>query len=186
MKLEMPLKLPTAAEIADRISKIGDDLADVAHDIVAVLDVNPKFADELQEHGVPREFIRRLELFGRDQVDRRLVFADSPGARKLLNLPLSEQKVALDEGIEILEDDGQDKRVIPVHELTPKQAQQAFNGTGKRTPAQQRTWLKEQKAKAMPAASYGKDYRVFKDTVETKVPGRWPKSLILEWLSQMS
>jgi hypothetical protein len=178
-------KIDSAATFADRIRKIGDDLIHVARDIAAALDVNPRLADELQALGINRGVVRRLERLGRGQIHPSLVFSTTPGGERLLSVPLSEQSLALQDGIEVLDPDEQSTRNIPVHELTAGQARQAITNGRIRTIAEQRTWIRDRKA--IGAAALARtDYRIGKDFVVTTKPGKWSKQLILQWLTEMN
>lgn len=178
-------KIPTAAELAQRIKTVSNDLLSIAHDLVAALDAKPQLADELEEAGVNRELIRRLERLGRGQIHPRLVFSTTPGAEKLLTVPLSEQSRALESGVEVMEDDEATTRNIPIHELTPEQARQVFHRGQIRSLAEQRTYLRDRKKKRGIAAPC-EDFRVCSDHVITSRPGKWPKKLILQWLMEMN
>ena len=178
-------QIPSAAEFAERIRKVSDDLLDIARDLVVALDAKPELMDELIAAGVNRELVNRLERLGRGQIHPRLVFSTTVGAVKLLALPLSAQTRALDNGIEVMEDDESTQRIIPVNEMTPAQARQAFNRGHIRSLQEQRTWLRAQKKKRGATAPTSADYRIYSDHVATYRPGRWPKKLLLQWLSEM-
>lgn len=178
-------KIPSAAQLAERIRAVSNDLLGIAHDLVAALDAKPELADELLEQGVNRELIRRLERLGRGQIHPKLVFATTPGAQKLLTVTLSEQTRALEEGVEVMEDDETASRNIPIADLTPEQARQVFTHGRIRALAEQRTWLRANKKKC-PVAAPDEGYRVCSDHIVTNKPGKWPKKLILQWLMEMS
>ena len=174
------VKMPSAAELAGRIKNVGQDLLGIAADLVVALDEKPELANELIEHGVNRELIRRLEGLGRGSIHPELVFSTSPGAIRLLKLPLSEQQQALNQGTEVLDDDETTTRIIPVSELTREQAKQAIG----KSLTEQRTTIRKRKSKLAPVNGT-EDYRIAKDHVITSRPGKWPKRLILQWLSEM-
>lgn len=178
-------KISTAPQLADRIRKIGDDLLEVSRDLANALDFNPKLADELQEHGIDRGVIRRLERFGRGQIHESLVFSTTPGGIKLITVPLSEQVSVITNGVKVLDDDEIENRNIPVHELSNRQASQVFAGGKIRTLTEQRTWLRKQKRKMAPVQK-DVDYKVGRDFVSTTRPGKWSKQLILSWLVEMN
>lgn len=175
----------SATELAERIRNVSNDLLGIAHDLVMALDAKPELMDELDAAGVNRELVNRLERLGRGQIHPRLVFSTTPGAEKLLSVPLSEQSRALDNGIEVMEDDETTSRWIPVNEMTPAQARQVFHRGQIRSLAEQRTWLRSQKKKRGVAAP-AEDYRICSDHVITSRPGKWPKKLILQWLMEMN
>lgn len=143
----MTLTRPSAVEMAERIRKVGEDLLSIAHDIAEAVDHNSAYVDELVAEGIDRNLIFRLERFGRGQIHRSLVFSTSKGAERALRIPLSEQEKAIKEGVPVLEPDGEGSRLIPLHELTAKQAKQVFALHTMRTLAEQRTYLDECNAK---------------------------------------
>jgi len=171
--------------LAQRIKNVSNDLLGIAHDLVLALDAKPELADELEEVGVNRELIRRLERLGRGQIHPQLVFSTTPGAEKLLTVPLSEQSRALESGLEIMDDDETTSRNIPINELSSAQAQQAISRGRIRTLAEQRTWIRDKKKKVSPVSAK-EDFRICSDHVITTRPGKWPKRLILQWLMEMS
>ena len=111
------------------------------------------------------------------------MLATSPGAIRLGLCVPSEQNLLLETGAEVLTE-GNDSRMIPIHELTPEQAQQVFVHGHVRTLAEQRSWLAKS-AKKAPADFVG-GYSVHKDFVVIKEPMRIPKKLILQFLVEMS
>jgi hypothetical protein len=177
-------KIHSAQELCDRISRITEDVLGVARDLAAALDLRPELMNEMCQLGADRGVLRRLERLGRGQIHSRLVFADFPGVRKLMDVPLSEQTIALDKGVEVLDADEATTRNIPVEQLSREQTQQVFGDGEIRTIAQQRTWLRKKKAAIAPIER-DTDYRVFKDRVVTSSPGTWTKQLILQWLTEM-
>lgn len=156
----------------------------LATDLVATLNVKPQFAQELVESGVNRELIARLEKLGRGQLNPKLIFATNPGARKLVGLPRSDQDRALADGIEVMEDDEKTTRVLPVESLTTDQARKVFNKGRIRSLAEQRTYIIDQRKKAGFVVS-DREYRVTREYVITRVPGKWSKQLIIQWLAEM-
>lgn len=137
----MTLSRPSAVEMAERIRKVGEDLLNIARDIAAALDENSGFLDDLVAEGIDRTLIFRLDRFGRGQIHRSLVFSTSKGAERAIRIPISEQSRVLKDGVPVLEPNGEGIRTIPLHELTAKQAKQAFALHALRTPAEQRTYL---------------------------------------------
>jgi hypothetical protein len=179
------LKIPTAAELAARISRVGADLVAIAKDLVRAVDEDPNFIEALAAQGIHRELIRRLEKFGRNQIDERLVLLSGPGIQQLMAAPLSEQREVLTSGVEVLEDDEKTVRKIPLSSLTPQQARQVFNRDHVRDIGEQRTWIRAQRAEGSVVAPAA-EYKVFKDHVVTRNPGVWSKQVILGWLQQMN
>jgi hypothetical protein len=173
----------TPEEFAERIRNITTDLLAVAADLVHSLPSRPKLAREIAALGINPELVKRLEKLGRKQLHPDLVLATTPGAIKLGSCVPSEQELLLESGAEVME--GDDSRVIPIHELTDDQARQVFVNGHVRTLAEQRSWLKSAAAKKVPADFVG-GYSVHRDFVVIKEPMRLPKKLVLQFLVEMS
>lgn len=173
----------SAHDWAKRIKELLSDVIRLARDFAGALESRPALAAELVELGVSRELIRRLERAGRGLLDARLVLNTSAGGRRLMALTISEQKLVIENGVEVLEADGQNTRVIPLEDLTPDQAKQAFSREGIRSLAQQRTFLTKQLQAAVPVND--QDFKVHREFVITTRPGKWSRKLILQWLSEM-
>jgi hypothetical protein len=189
-----PVKILTAAEaMARRINQLGFDIVAVAKDVVRDIDAqtddgkprNPNYVKELEALGINRILIYRLERFGRNEIDERLVLQTGSGARALIRMPLSEQRRVLAEGLDILEDDEQNTRRIPFDSLTPKQVYQGFAQDHVRTLAEQKTYIRS-KRPAWPEGTPTAEYKVFHDHVVTRRGGTWTKQVILGWLQQMA
>lgn len=177
-------KVPTAKELLSKYQQLGANLIEFARELVGAIDAIPERKQELVEAGFAPAALDRLERLGRGSILPQLVFATTPGAEKVLKLSLSDQRQALEHGIEVMDEDEETTRNIPLHDLTRPQAKQVFGPDGIRSLAQQRTLIRDRKAKLLPVAP--KDsYRVTKDFVVTSAPGKWPRSLILQWLAEM-
>jgi hypothetical protein len=178
-------KIPTAQEIADRIRSISDNLLEVAKDIAAALDLNPALADELQACGINRNIIHRLERLGRGQIHTSLVFSTTPGGLRLVSAPMSEQQNAITNGVEVLDENETDTRLIPVHELSQSQASQCIARGAIRSISEQRTWIRKKKSKVAPATVREQDFKVTSDAVTIHRPGKYSREIVLSWIIQM-
>lgn len=159
-------------------------MIELAGAVVANLDVNPKFIDELVDKGADRDLFRRLERLGRGQLDKRLVLSGITAVKKLMSIPKSEQTKALNDGVEVLDWNEKDTRIIPASDLTGKQADQVFSSTGTRSIAEQRSWIREKKADKSPV-KINEDYKVKRDSVVIHRQCEVPKSVVLQWLVAM-
>jgi hypothetical protein len=137
-------KVISAEEFMRKMKDLANHVVDLAQDYVFSLDARPELRKDLLDAGVPRDFLRRLEKVGRGVMSRRLVLESGRWVEKVARLPLSEQEEALNDGVDVLCEDGMDHRRISVCELSPKQMQQVFGDDGLRTLAEQRTWMEEQ------------------------------------------
>ncbi len=119
-----------ARDIADTIGQAMADIGKAASMYAQGLDDHgPALTERLVEiaPSVPRLFWRRLEQIGREQLDTRPLHGDTPSAARLRKLPYSQQKAALDTGVELLVGEG-DTLLVQVDAMTPFQARQAFDG----------------------------------------------------------
>lgn len=88
----------------------------------------------------------RIESTGRGAIHHLLLCDSSPIAPKLRKLPFSEQKQALENGIEYLTSKG-DVLKIKTQNLLPEQIAQVMAGNHIRDIAEQRAWIETQKNK---------------------------------------
>ena len=179
------VEIMTAASLAARINQLGVDMVALAKDLVAAIDKNESFKEELADEGINRELIRRLERVGRNQIDERLILATGPGVRLLMSCPLSEQRQVLSNGIEVMENDEKTVRKIQFESLTFPQIQKVFAQGHTRDLGEQRTWIRNSRDE-QPTVEPADEYKVFKDHVVTRKPGVWTKQIILGWLQQMA
>ena len=161
-----------AREIAETIGKAMADINRAAAIYAQGLDQHGQaLADKLTEMApaVPRLFWRRLEMIGRNQLDARLLHGDTPAAQRLRKLPYSEQRSALDTGVELLLNED-DTMLVQVENLTPFQARQAFDGDHIRTLPEQRAWLETERAKQSAPQPYSEPFSIRRDKVEIHRP----------------
>lgn len=85
-----------------------------------------------------------FERVGNNELDARLLTASFSASGYLRALPVNRQKDALDNGVDVLTENGESLRVS-VENLQPLQARQVFNGRAIRTLAEQRAWIEEQR-----------------------------------------
>lgn len=146
--LEKQTVLLTAQTFAQKLANISTMLAELAHEYAQALDVRPELRAELIEAGHPAELIDRIERFGRGQIHERIVLNSARWARRVMLLPLSAQTDLIENGVEVLDVNETDHRMIQLDSLSAKQVQQVFTANGSvRTLAEQRTYLREQRAK---------------------------------------
>lgn len=94
---------------------------------------------------VPECTWARIELVGRGIMHSRLLWETGPGAKKVRKLPFSQQKICLEEGIEVLLDGG-DTMKMQLTALTNFQVDQVFTKDHVRTLAEQKAWLESYKS----------------------------------------
>lgn len=144
-------------ELRSLLDDIRHKLTQAAAIVVSLLDAEGMTKDDIAaQSGMRPGFIDLLERVGRAQLDEKLVFAESPGEIAARRLPLSDQRLLLTQGAEIYAPEG-DRRLIPLADLTPLQAQQLVEGRGRfgrlRSLAAQRSWIEEHQHTFKPAQS---------------------------------
>jgi hypothetical protein len=89
----------------------------------------------------------------RKQLVPALLVASYPAAARLMRLPYSEQKRAMEDGIEVLlmDSDGPDTLTVKPENLTNDQARQVFNGNSIRTLPAQRSFIESNREKERAA-----------------------------------
>jgi len=84
-------------------------------------------------------------------MDQRLIFTETKARKKLAAAPKSQQKKALDKGLEVLVDNGEVLRV-KIDDLTSNQIKQVFAGDHVRSIAEQKNYIRNRKAQMEFAA----------------------------------
>lgn len=114
---------------------------------VKAIDENPhnhkRFADSCPL--VPASAWSGFEAVGRGWLDYRLLLNGGTANKIMRKLPRSQQTSALDNGVELLLDDG-DNLIVKVENLTPKQAKQVFAKDHIRSLGEQRAYIESQHA----------------------------------------
>ena len=174
--------LPTPGQLAERFRNLAEDYIELASDLVRCLDSSPDYRKKLIGAGIANDIIDRFARLGRGLLHRELAFTTSHGGMKLIGCDLSIQTEALADGVEVLDPDETTIRRIPIHDLTAAQAALVFYRKSIRSIAQQRTKLREDKAKLRVEPLNGE--RVFKDGVQF-MGVRIPRSVILRWVEEM-
>jgi hypothetical protein len=124
-----------------------------------------------------------LESIGMGTMDPRLFFEGGAAAHALRRLPVSEQKRALDKGVEVYAG-GTDRMVVPVHKITPEQAKLVFAYDHVRDLPEQRQILQTEAVVRKPAAPR-QGYEVGKNAVMINVPMKLTKNDLLRILAEM-
>lgn len=141
-----PTTILNAQTFAQKLANISTMLAELAHEYAQALDVRPELRTELIEAGHPAELIDRIEKFGLGQIHERLVLHTARWVRRVSLLPISVQTDLINNGVEVLDVNETDHRMIQLDALSAKQVQQVFTTSGNvRTLAEQRTYLREQR-----------------------------------------
>jgi hypothetical protein len=179
-QLATTTKLLTASEVADLITAGNNNYLTAARAIVANLDVNPGFRASMIAEGVLPQVVDQLEAIGRGQRHPSLCMCTASYATAVARLPMSQQREVLENGVEVLDADETSIRNIPAAELSAQQQKQVFSGASVRTIAQQRTFIREKKAKILPVDETA-SYKVDKHGVQIVKPGHFSWKLLAQW-----
>lgn len=156
-----------------------------AESYVAALDADPAAREAFREAypDFSSTFWSRMEAIGRHQLDQRLLYGAHPAERNLRRLAYSEQKQALDHGVEVLVDGSE--MLIQVDRLTPFQTKMVFGPNGIRDLAAQKAWLESENLehRRPPAADTGYDIR--KGELVIHSPMRLGRTELLQILTRM-
>ena len=126
---------------------------------VAMIDSDRQAIEKIQSEcsEFPTSIWTELERIGRGTLDHRLLWAGGASQSYLKRVPISDQRRALDQGVEVLNSDGSHLVVKPEN-LTVQQRKQVFNGTSVttvRTIPAQRAWIESQKpSKPLPCFAW--------------------------------
>ena len=134
-----------AVEITKALKTANDSILKASKLYVKCIDANKDNKIKLKNLvALPETVFSNMERIGRGQMDQRLLVTHNRAETKLLSMPLSQQKKALDDGIDVLMSNNAVLRVKPVN-LTPSQVKQVFASDHIRDKAEQKNYLEEQK-----------------------------------------
>lgn len=122
-----------------------DKICEAANIYVAAIDADSSMKDAFAEScpGIPPGAWAGLEAVGRGILDRRLLWGGGRAASYLRRLPVSEQKAALDAGVQMVTAKGDTLRVMP-EKMTSAQCHQVFAADHIRDAGEQRAWIESQ------------------------------------------
>lgn len=176
------LKIASAKDIAEGIRGVVVNMIAISEAYVSALAMNPKIKADLEEMGISRRLLARMEMVGAGKIDHRLALETHAAARSVMLLPMSDQVNVLDHGVEVMDTDTEVRR-IPVDQLSPKQVSQVFANGEVRTLAQQRTYLQEHDLRQVVEEQ--PNCKVGKDSVSIRHGGKFSRAVIAGWLAQM-
>lgn len=142
----------------NRISQFAQLLKDGIEAWVKAGEILVQFIDEdggevreiMETHPwITCDVLNKFERIGRKQLMPGLLIADTPGERRMIGLPYSQQEKYSIEPVELLVMvNGKPGTLnVPVKNLTAAQAAQVFSGQGVRTTAQQRAYMLDKETK---------------------------------------
>jgi hypothetical protein len=174
----------SAKELFERLCGIREQIESIARDYVASLDANPGLRQEMLDLGVTNQALYRLESIGRGQLLPQLYDASYYAANHVRLLPLSLQREVLENGVDVMGEDEQTIRKIPVEDLTPRQARRVLRAGRVVSLAEQRSIIIKEKADA-PKPRNGVGVKIQRGSVFIGQPGIYTKAEILGWLARM-
>lgn len=121
--------------------------------LVEMIDADPTARDRIIDEcpDLTAEILARFEAIGRNQLHPKTLLNNSPGMRRLRQLPFSEQQKFLSEPVPVLirGDKGPETLNIQVQNLTTQQAMQAFSAHSFRPLEAQRAWVESRRPQRM-------------------------------------
>ena len=142
-----------AVKILEGVASISANVSKVAKVYVDGIDRDPSFKEYLVSElpSIQASFWRSLEKVGRNQLDGRILNGAVPFGNKLRLLPISEQKSAIENHIELLVGSG-DKLLVKIDAITSDQAEQIFARDHIRSLEEQRAWVESKRAQVKYSA----------------------------------
>ena len=177
-------KIYSATELVGMVAEIGESTIRFCAAYAATIATRPEVKAELIELGLTVHFLNRAERIGRGDLDSRLLIVSGRQYQKLASCPPSEQKAALDSGVEVFDGAICDSRLIPVAYLSNEQANQVFALDHIRTIAEQRTWLAEHAACKNTDAIESEFIVTKKGVTISKFNLFLKRSLLKQWLKE--
>jgi hypothetical protein len=144
----------------DALSRGRDAIKEAAEIMVALADQDPRIYEKIikSQPGISLNLLYTLERVGRGTLYDALLFDNSPGARRLLTMPFSQQKEYYEKPIKVVTmvSGKPTQSEKPIQQLTPQEVRVAFSDTGIRTEGEQVKVLEEisRPHKAQPAQRY--------------------------------
>jgi len=141
-------------------------------------------AFELANPTVSRSMWASFEMVGRGLMHERLIYMNGRAGHTLRRLPMTQQKQALESGVEIMTED-KEVLLVQMENITPIQASLAFASDHIRTPGEQRAVLESGKLKKMSFKKVDPVYKVNGSKIFITGPMQLTKSDLLRMLSEI-
>jgi hypothetical protein len=191
-KTKEPMKamqrLDTADEFAQLIQQGAENWIKAGKLVAECIDEDSDWPDKVNKAHpeIGLDMIYAFERVGRMELHPKLLMCDSPGARKLRRMPYALQTRYLNEPVELLVNtDGQWEPLrVSIHNLTPAQAAQVFDGSTVRSQAAQRAWFEDRKASSSPG-QFDDPYRVTGRKLIVMQPCQLTAKQLAQILAQM-
>ena len=179
MNNELITFLHLSNEIGQAMADLANSMAKAGKLIVQAIDLFPDAMPQLRKKfpAVPLRMWTTLEKVGRGVMDNRVALG-CPHSFLLQRLPLSDQRRALDESIDLVLTNG-DTCKIKVQDSTSTQARQLIGDSNLRSIEQQAAWLRGQIAPPPKSKSAILAYELRPKKGEVEFIARGPASLTL-------
>ncbi len=153
---------------------------------VEVIDANPDASERFRSElpFISEACWANFELVGRGLMHQELIWGGGRSANKLKELPYSQQKRAIEEGIDVLVSNDETLRVKPEN-LTAFQVKQVFNGRHIRDVAEQRAYMESLKVIDHKIKQADFSYSIVKGELVVKAPTRFSKTELVHILGEM-
>jgi len=144
----MKAKTKKLIEEFGKLLDVGiDKIYDASCRYVAALDSDPDAYDHFgrSRPDIPKSVWYALESVGRGMLDKRLLFGGGHAKNKLKRMPVSKQKQALDNGLEVLING--ETLIVKPDQMTAPQVGQVFGLDKVRTIAEQKNYVQRKREK---------------------------------------
>lgn len=123
------------------VSRGREAILEAANIMVALVDQDPRIYEKIlkQAPNISLNLLTTLEKVGRGQIYHALLFDSSPGARRLLALPFSQQKEHYEHPVKVVVVKGGKKIEVekPIQQLSPAEVRVVFADDHVRTVTEQ-------------------------------------------------
>lgn len=155
MKTETTLQKTSSriAELQQAIFTGVEAWKKAGHLVVEIIEKDGLALAEIADQSeLPLDALSQLEKIGRNQLVPQLLLAEYPAARKMGQLPMSEQERLMLEPVEVMvmKEGVPDTLRVPVRHLTGQQVRQVFASNHVRTLSEQRQWIESQRPSNEP------------------------------------
>jgi hypothetical protein len=130
-----------------------DAWIDAGKIVSSAIEEDPDFAEKVhaKHPEISCDTVYAFDRLGRKELHPKLLISDSPGAKKLRRMPYSIQEKYSNNPVPLLIKTEKGWETLPASafNLTPEQANQAFDSDGVRPEAAQRAWLECKTSRAL-------------------------------------
>jgi hypothetical protein len=150
----------TIDNLLEALARGRDAIKEASAIMVGLVDQDSRIYEKIikQQPGLSLNLLATLEKVGRGVIYDALLFDSSPGARRLLTLPFSQQREYYEKPVKIVSIQGTKTIVTekPIQQCTPKEIRTAFKDNGMRSVEEQCEAIKSESValRSRPAQRY--------------------------------